>query len=475
MAEKGLWGGRFKKGMHPLLKTFSYSLATDIELLDSEIAIDIAWAKMLGRARLITADESARLVRALKEAGAEIRAGMSKPELIYGWMTEYEDIHTLIQTLLEKKTGVLGKKIHTGRSRNDLVVASTRLYLSHKAVAVSEAITGLQSALVSAARAAGGAMISGYTHLRKAQPVLLAHHLLAYVEMIEEDHARLLDSMKRLDVLPLGAAALAGSGLPIDQDFLARELGFSRVTSNSLAAVSDRAFLTEFLGVLAILWMHLSRLAEDFILWNSEPFGYVELDDSFSTGSSLMPQKKNPDVFELTRGRSGVIFGYLQAMLVIQKGLPLSYNRDLQEDKPQLFDAVYKTQLTLDLLALTVQTAKFVPEKMRASVEEDTLYATDILDYLVRKKVAFSDAHVISGRIVHYALEHSKPMRELSLGEFRGFSDLFEEDVYLIFDPETSVRAKKTRGSTHPGNVAFEIEKWETALGLTARKASKRR
>lgn len=475
MAEKGLWGGRFQKGMHPLLKTFSYSLAADIELLDSEIAIDIAWAKMLGRSRLITASEASRLVKALKAIGAEIRKEMSRPGSLYQWMTEHEDIHTLIQTMLEKRVGVLGKKIHTGRSRNDLVVASTRLYLSHKAVALSESISGLQAALVSSARRAGGAMISGYTHLRKAQPVLLAHHLLAYVEMIEEDHARLLDAIKRLDVLPLGSAALAGSGLPIDQEFLAKELGFSRITSNSLAAVSDRAFITEFLSVLSILWMHLSRLSEDFILWNSEPFGYVELDDSFSTGSSLMPQKKNPDVFELTRGRSGVIFGYLQAMLVIQKGLPLSYNRDLQEDKPQLFDALYKTQVTLDLLALTVHTSKFVPEKMRASVEEDTLYATDVLDYLVRKKVPFSDAHAVSGRIVHYSLERAKPIRQLSLGEFRQFSELFEDDIYLIFDPETSVRAKKTRGSTHPGFVAREIEKWESALGLTSGRRSKSR
>lgn len=466
---KGLWGGRFQKGMHPLLKTFSYSLATDIELLDSEIAIDVAWAKMLGRSKLITSGEAARLVRALKVIGAEIKSEMGKPGSLYNWMNEHEDIHTLIQTLLEKKVGALGKKIHTGRSRNDLVVASTRLYLSHKAVAISEAISGLQAALVVTARRAGPAMISGYTHLRKAQPVLLAHHLLAYVEMLEEDHDRLLDAIKRLDVLPLGSAALAGSGLPIDQAFLAKELGFSRITANSLAAVSDRAFITEFLSVFAILWMHLSRLSEDFILWNSEPFGYVELDDSFSTGSSLMPQKKNPDVFELTRGRTGVIFGYLQALLVIQKGLPLSYNRDLQEDKPQLFDAFYKTEVTLDLLSLTVQTARFVPEKMKASVEEDTLYATDILDYLVRKKVPFSDAHSISGKIVHYAIEHSQQIRQLQLDEFRQFSPLFKEDIYLIFDPETSVRAKKTRGSTHPDFVARELDKWEAALGLLSK------
>lgn len=464
---KGLWGGRFKKGMHPLLKTFSYSLATDIELLDAEIAIDAAWAKMLGRVKLITPAESKRLVKALLSIGDEIKSEMTKPGTLYAWMTEYEDVHTLIQTLLEKKVGTLGKKIHTGRSRNDLVVASTRLSLSHKAVGISESLMRLQRALVETARRSGGAMISGYTHLRKAQPVLLAHHLLAYVEMLEEDHERLQDAVKRLDVLPLGSAALAGSGLPIDQEFLAKELGFSKITSNSLAAVSDRAFITEFLSVLAIAWMHLSRLSEDFILWNSEPFGYVELDDSFSTGSSLMPQKKNPDVFELTRGRSGVIFGYLQALLVIQKGLPLSYNRDLQEDKPQLFDAIYKTRMTLDLLALTVETARFIPEKMQASVEEDTLYATDILDYLVRKKVPFSDAHSISGQIVHYAIERGKPIRQLTLGEYRQFSSLFEEDVYLIFDPETSIRAKKTRGSTHPSRVAGELAKWESALGLS--------
>ena len=302
------------------------------------------------------------------------------------------------------------------------------------------------------------------THLRKAQPILLAHHLLAYVEMLEEDKARLRDSAKRVNVMPLGSAALAGSALPLDQKFLQKELGFASIASNSLTAVSDRGFLVEFLSVVSILWMHLSRLAEDFILWNSEAFGYVELDDAFATGSSLMPQKKNPDVFELVRGRAGVIFGHLQALLTIQKGLPLSYNRDLQEDKPGVFDAIKKTTTALELLALTVGSVSWHKKAIAKAVEDDSLFATDILEYLVRKKVAFSEAHQLVGKIVRYASEADKKLRQLSIQEWKKFSSKFGADINDLFDPKDSVRGKKTIGSTHPARVKQEIAKWKKAL-----------
>ena len=458
MAQK-LWGGRFKKEMHPALKCFSYSLETDRELFDAEIRVNAAYAKMLARIGLITAAESKAILRGLKSV-----ANALKGQDLAGYADRYEDVHTLIQMELEKKAGAVAKKIHTGRSRNDLVITSTRIYLREKIAEIWVGIKKLQKALVTAAEKADGLLIPGMTHLRKAQPVLLAHHLLAYVEMLEEDNSRLADSMKRVNILPLGAAALAGSALPIDQKFLAKELGFSGIAPNSMAAVSDRGSLAEFLSVISILWAHLSRLSEDFILWNSEAFGFVELDDAFATGSSLMPQKKNPDVFELVRGRAGVIFGYLQAILTVQKGLPLSYNRDLQEDKPGVFDAVKKTATALELLALAVGSARWHRKSLLRSLDDDSLFATDILEYLVRKKVPFSEAHQLVGKTVRYAIESEKRLREWSVKEWQKFSSKFGADIHDLFDARESVKGKKTIGSTHPARVKQAIAEWKKAL-----------
>lgn len=456
---KNLWGGRFKKGMHPALQCFSYSLSVDGELLNAELEVDYAWVKMLGRIKVLTPAEVRRMTRGLQAVEKEFKG---KP--LCEFLKDFEDVHTLIQSSLEKKIGLLGKKIHTGRSRNDLVVTSTRVWVKHKLVILDEKIRKAQLALVTAAEKAGDAVIAGMTHLKKAQPVLMAHHLLAYVEMLEEDRERLADGLKRVDVLPLGAAALAGSSLPLDRKFLARELGFSKIAANSMAATSDRAFLAELLSGLSILWIHLSRLSEDCILWNSEAFGYIELDDAFATGSSLMPQKKNPDVFELIRGRSAAVLGQLVAILTVQKGLPLAYNRDLQEDKPPVFDAVKKTAGALELLALTVESMTFNFKAMEASVEDDNLYATDLLEYLVRKKAVFSQAHEIVGQVVRYAQDNRKAMRDLSLAEWKKFSPHFDQGIYDFFDPMNSVRAKKTFGSTQPAMVKREITKWKKIL-----------
>ncbi len=457
--KKGLWGGRFKKEMHAVLKSFSYSLAVDGELLESELEVNRAWVRMLARKRIITAGEAAKILKGITAVERDMKG---KPLCEY--LCEYEDVHSLVQSLVEKKAGPVAKKIHTGRSRNDLVVTSTKVYLRGRARQIHHGLQLLQKALVSTARNAGDTVVAGMTHLRKAQPVLAAHHLLAYVEMLEEDRGRLLDAMKRMDVLPLGSAALAGSALPIDRKFLAAQLGFSKVSANSMAATSDRAFLAEFLSALAIMWMHLSRLSEDFILWNSEFFGYIELDDAFATGSSLMPQKKNPDVFELVRGRAGVIFSNLQALLTLQKGLPLAYNRDLQEDKPSVFEAVKKTLNALELLALTVGTVSFNKKAMEESAEEDVLFATDILESLVRKGMPFSEAHETVGKVVRYAQENEKPLREIPMGEWKKFSKLFDASVYDFFDARASVRGKLTIGSTHPRMVKAEILKWEKQL-----------
>ncbi|MBI3312823.1 MAG: argininosuccinate lyase [Candidatus Omnitrophica bacterium] len=461
---KTLWGGRFKSQMNSTFQCFSYSLYVDFQLLEAELEVDRAWAKMLGRTKLITRQESVKLVKALHAVAKKLRLQDPHDKLPKTFLNQYEDIHTLIEAELEKKAGNLAKKIHTGRSRNDLVVTSTRLYLKKKIEAVASKVTELEKSLVILAKRSGDSVVSGMTHLKKAQPILFAHHLLAYVEMLEEDKARILDSAKRADVLPLGSAALAGSSLGIDQKFLARELGFSKIAANSMAATSDRSFIVEFVGALAILWMHLSRMAEDFILWNSEAFNYIELDDAFATGSSLMPQKKNPDVFELVRGRSGVIFGHLQSLLTIQKGLPLAYNRDLQEDKPALFDSANKTQLALEVLALAIRSISLNRKAMQASIQDDNLFATDILEYLVRKKVPFRQAHETVGRAVRFALESGRPLREIALAEWKRFSPAFDGGVYDLFDARSSVRAKKTIGSTNPAMAAQQIKKWEKQL-----------
>lgn len=462
--KKGLWGGRFKKGMHPVLKCFSYSLYVDHHLFDAEIRVDIAWVKMLRRAGFLSVGEAASLTRGLGRLGKKFEDRDPHSRLPEKWRNQYEDVHTLIQTELEKLAGPAAKKIHTGRSRNDLVVTSTRLYLKDKIAEIDLRIRGLQSALISLAEKAGSSVIAGMTHLRKAQPVLMAHHLLAYVEMLEEDRERILDAAKRVDVLALGSAALAGSSLPIDQAFLARELGFSKIAPNSMAATADRAFIAEVIGALAILWMHLARLSEDFILWNNEAFGYIELDDAFATGSSLMPQKKNPDVFELIRGRSAVIAGHLQTILSLQKGLPLAYNRDLQEDKPLLFDAVNKTDLGLQVLALTIASTSIRPDAMSRSVEDDALFATDILEYLVRKGMPFTEAHETVGHFVRLAAETDRNLREIHLEEWQKASKLIQADIYDLFDAGHSVRAKRTIGSTHPNRVQSQLAAWKKKL-----------
>ncbi len=461
---KKLWGGRFKKEMHPVLKCFSYSLGVDHELLEAELRVNQAWVKMLARIHLITVSEARKLQSGLKAIAKDFSIPQGGKPFDLSSFRQYEDVHTLIQSLLEKKAGPAAKKIHTARSRNDLVVTSTRIYLRDKLDFLDDKIKQAQKSLVLCAEKAGELIIPGMTHLRKAQPVLLAHHLLAYVEMLEEDSMRFLDTQKRVNILPLGSGALAGSGLAIDQKFLARELGFPKITANSLAAVSDRGFMTELLSGLAILWMHLSRLSEDFILWNSEPFHYIELDDAFATGSSLMPHKKNPDVFELIRGRSAVIFGHLQSLLTLQKGLPLAYNRDLQEDKAILFDALRKTGSALEVLRLTVESLSFHKDAIQTSCEDEGLFATDLLEYLVKKKVPFREAHEIVGQLIRASLELSKPIREFSIQELKKFSKVFDSEIYDLLNATSSVRGKKTLGSTNPALVKKEIKRWKQSL-----------
>jgi len=458
-SQKKLWGGRFEKGMHPALQEFSYSLATDSALFYSEIQVNRAWIKMLAKAKVVSSAELKKLAKGLDKIEKEWDECQACCEY-----SDVEDVHSLIQTLLEKACGPVAKKLHTGRSRNDLVVTSTRVYLKGQVAQLQAYVRKLQKALAQQAEKNTSRIIPGLTHLSKAQPVLLAHHLLAYVEMLEEDIERLSDVLKRLDVLPLGSAALGGSALPFDRKFLAKELGFSKIAMNSMAATSDRAFLAELLGGISTVWVHLSRLSEDFVLWNSEFFGYVDLDDRFSTGSSLMPQKKNPDVFELVRGKSGSIFGILQAMLVMQKGLPLAYNRDLQEDKPGVFFALAETMLALEVLSLTIQTAKFQSKPAEKQLQDDGLYATDLLEYLVRKGVLFTDAHHAVGKIVAHSVKAGKKIRDFDLKELQAFAPVADRDAFALFNAEKSVEGKQTLGSTSPRLVKQQIQFWKKKL-----------
>lgn len=462
---KKLWGGRFKKGLDPALRDFSYSLLVDSELFYAEIEVNRAYVKMLKRIKLLSVKEAARLLSGLDSVQKNWKPGDAC--LHY---QKYEDIHSLIQSRLEEKVGAVAKKLHTGRSRNDLVVTSTRYYLKQQVRAVQSELTHVQKALTACAKKAGDAVMPGFTHLKKAQPILAAHHFLAYVEMLQGDQESLDHAWKKLDVLVLGSAALAGSALPLDRPFLAKELGFSKVSSNSLAAVSDRAFITEVLQALSLVWMHLSRFSEDMILWNSEAFQFMELDDAFATGSSLMPQKKNPDLFELIRGKSAVIFGELSTVLTLQKGLPLSYNRDLQDDKPGIFRALSTTLLALRALAPALQTMVLNKSKMAQATKDDGLYATDILEYLVCRKMPFSEAHYLVGEIVRYGSEQQLAFKEIPLKKWKQFSKLFDQHVFKLFDASTSVKAKKTSGSTNPAKVRAEIGKWTRTLAGQAKK-----
>ncbi len=452
---KKLWGGRFKEELAQDAKDYSFSLCVDKELLSYDIRVSQAHAAMLGRCGLISKKESQRLIQGLESVGRSFKdADFEK------LASEYEDIHTLIQSALEKKIGTTAKKLHTGRSRNDLVVTSVKLYLREKLDLLRERANELQQALVFAGEKFQSVAIPGYTHLQRAQTVLLAHHLLAYVEMLERDKTRFAETLLRMDECPLGAAALAGSSLPLDRHFVAKLLGFKKVTGNSMDSVSDRDFILEALSHIAILFVHLSRLSEDFILWNSSEFGFVSLPDSYATGSSLMPHKKNPDVLELTRGRAGVAIGNLVSLLVTMKGLPLAYNRDMQEDKRMLFESVRQALDALTVLANLLKKIEVNENRCFEATSDSLLYATDLLDYLILKGIFFEDAHVIVGKMVQHSLSIERPLKELSFSELKQFSPVIEKDIYQVFNARKSLEKKQTVGSTCPDFVAAQLKKW---------------
>jgi argininosuccinate lyase len=442
--------GRFKKEVEASVARYTASLPYDWRLYHHDIAGSIAHAKMLAGQGIIKQEDARDIVRGLKEIEKEIEQGT------FQFKQELEDIHMSIESRLTEIIGQAGAKLHTARSRNDQVALDLRLFVKSAVLDTIAGIKHLQTALYTKAQAHQTVILPGYTHLQPAQPILFAHHFLAYFEMLQRDIGRFADCLKRTDVMPLGSGALAGVSYNIDRPFVAKELGFNDITKNSLDAVSDRDFVIEYEAAASLCMMHLSRLAEELILWSSSEFGFIELDESYTTGSSIMPQKKNPDVAELGRGKAGRVFGKLVAMLTTMKGLPLAYNRDLQEDKEGLFDTVDTLHSTLGVFAGMIETLKVNSNAMAKALEKGYLLATDIADYLVKKGETFRGAHAAVGQLVNWATENNRSFSKISLNEYRKFSTLFDDDVYLITS-ESALSARNNPGGTAPEQVKIAL------------------
>ncbi|MEW6296690.1 MAG: argininosuccinate lyase [Thermodesulfobacteriota bacterium] len=441
------WAGRFADAPHPALEAFTSSLAFDKRLALYDIQGSVAHCRMLVKQKILTRAEGEKILKGLDSIKRELEQGR------FPFLPSDEDIHMAIERRLTEKIGSVGGKLHTARSRNDQVLLDVRLYLRDEIAAIQQLRKALQRQLVRLAKRHRGTVMPGYTHLQRAQPVLLAHHLLAYYDMLERDGARLRQCRERVNVLPLGAGALAGTTLPIDRHYVARLLGFPAVSENSLDTVADRDFLAEFLAACAILCMHLSRLAEELVLWASSEFGFIELPDAFATGSSMMPQKKNPDVPELVRGKTGRVYGNLFALLTVLKGLPLSYNRDLQEDKEPLFDTADTVKGVLTVLAAMLPQIIFRTDRLREAARGGFMLATDVADYLVEKGMPFRRAHEVVGTVVRWCLKEHKQLEDLSLAEWRRFSPLFDRDLLPRLTLEAAVDRRRSYGGTARANV----------------------
>ncbi|MBN3523844.1 argininosuccinate lyase [Paenibacillus apiarius] len=453
-----LWGGRFTKQTDQLVEQYTASIAFDKEMAEEDIQGSLAHVTMLGKCGILPHDD----VDTIKEGLHQVMKRIQNGDMNYS--VSDEDIHMNIEKTLIDLIGPVGGKLHTGRSRNDQVATDMHLYLRKRVVTFAGLLVQLQEALLKQAKANLDTIVPGYTHLQRAQPILFAHHLMAYVSMFERDIERLTDSYKRINALPLGAGALAGTTFAIDRHFVAEELGFDRVYENSLDAVSDRDFIVEFLSNASLIMMHLSRLCEELVLWSSTEFQFVELDDAFCTGSSIMPQKKNPDVAELVRGKTGRVYGHLIGMLTVLKALPLAYNKDMQEDKEGMFDTVETLDGALRLFAPMVETMKVNRGRMRQAVRQDFSNATDIADFLVNKGMPFRQAHEVIGKTVLYCIEQNKYLLDLSLGEFQQFSPLFDDRIYEVLQPENVVNARNVYGGTASVQVEAAIRRAEQAI-----------
>ena len=453
------WGGRFEKDMDAMVERFTESVSFDTRLYKEDIRGSIAHAEMLARAGLIAETELAAIRQGLLEIEGEIDAGE------FEFQVELEDVHMNIEAALIARTGDAGRKLHTARSRNDQVVTDVRMWCRAAVDETLELLTDCQRALVDKAVEYRDLIMPGFTHMQHAQPVLLAHVLLAYVEMLARDRDRLADCRRRMNVSPLGACAMAGTALPIDPQSTAEELGFDGVFANSIDAVSDRDFVIELVADASLVAMHLSRLAEEWLIWAAPEFNFVDLDEAFCTGSSIMPQKKNADVLELIRGKCGRVYGDLISLLTILKGLPLAYNSDMQEDKVALFDAVDTVRDSLAIAAALVRTAAFKTENVARACATGHMDATALADYLVGRGVPFREAHGIVGRAVRAAAAQGAQLQELSLEELRSFSDEIGDDVYGVLGAQNCVESYRSHGSSAPALVAARLEEWQTRLG----------
>tara|TARA_Y100001968_G_scaffold298019_1_gene307586 strand:- start:488 stop:1867 length:1380 start_codon:yes stop_codon:yes gene_type:complete len=458
---KKKWSQRFDEGLNPFIEKFNASISFDIELFQEDLDGSIAHTKMLAKTSVITSEEAKKIELGLEQIRSEFLKGIFKPTI------EDEDVHFAVEKRLIRIIGPLGKKLHTGRSRNDQVGTDLRLWLRNRIDELDNDLKIFQNALFIHAENHLYTLIPGYTHLQRAQPLSLAHHLLAYLEMIQRDRERLLDVRKRVNISPLGSAALAGTSVPIDRRLTAEILGFSDIYTNSIDAVSDRDFAVEFTSSVSLIMVHLSRLAEEVILWASQEFSFVILTDRCSTGSSLMPQKKNPDVPELVRGKSGRVFGHLQSLLTMIKGLPLSYNKDFQEDKEALFDTVRTVRSSLKAMSILFQEGlEFVPENLDLAVASDFSNATDVADYLVFKGVPFREAYELVGSLVKHCLEEGILFKDLTQDKWNDFHPLFEDDIYKKITAVEVVRSRNSEGGTGFERVNQELIKWRNKLEI---------
>lgn len=447
------WSGRMAEPTHKLVEEFTTSFPFDRRLYAQDISGSIAHCEMLAKQKIVPKAEAGRIITALRGILKEFESGRFRPS------PGDEDVHMAVERRLIEKVGAIGGKLHTARSRNDQVALDLRLYLRDEIAAIGALVTGVRRALAKLASRHEDVIMPGYTHLQPAQPVLFGHHCMAYAEMLLRDEGRLQDCARRMDVLPLGSGAIAGTTFPIDREYVARRLGFAKVSDNSMDAVGDRDFAAEFLAAGAILGMHLSRFCEDLVLWSTQEFGFIDLPDAFATGSSMMPQKKNPDVAELIRGKSGRLYGNLMSLLTTLKGLPLTYNRDMQEDKEPVFDTIDTLRSSLTVLAAMIPKLGVRAAKLGAAASNGFTLATDLADYLSAKGLPFRKSHEVVARIVRHCVEHKTTLEEMTPTELAQFSDLFARDVRNWLTPQSAIKRRRATGGTAPANVRRQIHK----------------
>lgn len=453
-----LWGGRFQKATDKKVDDFNSSIRFDKRMYRQDIRGSIAHARMLGAQGIIPMEDSKKIAAELENILADIDAGKVE------FLIDAEDIHMNIEKILTDRIGEAGKRLHTGRSRNDQVALDIRMFLMDENEEIAQMLIELMKTLTELAKKHTDTVMPGYTHLQKAQPITFAHHCMAYFEMFRRDYMRLCGCKERTNVMPLGSGALAGTTYPLDRRFVAEQLGFADITRNSLDGVSDRDFVIELAGCLSLIMMHLSRFCEELILWSSHEFSFIEMDDAYSTGSSIMPQKKNPDVAELIRGKTGRVYGHLMGLLTTMKGLPLAYNKDMQEDKEPIFDSIDTVKLCLPVFCDMIATMTVKKDNMLKGAKGGFTNATDAADYLVKKGMPFREAHSVIGNLVFYCIEHNKSLDDLSIDEYKTFSDIFEDDIYTAVSMETCVNDRKVEGGPAKAAVANAIKESEEFL-----------